>query len=88
MNQIRKNGILVFMALLFLTLLSNYELIRSYANSVRNKIIDSKEFKVLSSYENQDMVYKKLIQACWYACIMFNLLKKIRLIYLLNIWEI
>lgn len=55
MNQIRKNGILVFMALLFLTLLSNYELIRSYANSVRNKIIDSKEFKVLSSYENQDM---------------------------------
>ena len=49
MNQIRKNGILVFMALLFLTLLSNYELIRSYANSVRNKIIDSKEFNVLSS---------------------------------------
>lgn len=24
------------------------------------------------TYENQDMVYKKLIQACWYACIMFK----------------
>ena len=77
MNQIRKNGILVFMALLFLTLLSNYELIRSYANSVRNKIIDSKEFKVLSSYENQDMEQY-----------VTKFAKKIRLIYLLNIWEI
>lgn len=24
------------------------------------------------TYENQDMVYKKLIQACWYACIMLK----------------
>lgn len=24
------------------------------------------------TYENQDVVYKKLIQACWYACIMFK----------------
>lgn len=24
------------------------------------------------TYENQDIVYKKLIQACWYACIMFK----------------
>ena len=24
------------------------------------------------TYENQDMVYKRLIQACWYACIMFK----------------
>lgn len=24
------------------------------------------------TYENQDMIYKKLIQACWYACIMFK----------------